>query len=89
MSHSSHTARGYVSAAKVQGMLDGSLAARQGWLGAADMISTDEAADLAGTTRVTINAWIAKGRAIGLSQTKRGYRITRWQFEPVMWQALH
>ena len=69
-------------------MLANSLAARQERLGAADMISTDEAAQLVQTTRVTINAWIAKGRAIGLTQTKRGFRMPRWQFEPSMWGAL-
>jgi len=52
------------------------------------MISTDEAAQLVDTTRVTINAWIAKGRAVGLTQTKRGFRMPRWQFEPSMWEAL-
>ncbi len=52
------------------------------------MISTDEAAVLAQTTRVTINAWINKGRAIGLSQTKRGLKLPRWQFEPLLWNAL-
>ena len=35
-----------------------------------------------------INAWIVKGRAIGLTQTKRGFRMPRWQFEPSMWVAL-
>jgi hypothetical protein len=69
-------------------LLANSLAARQQRLGAADMISTDEAAQLVQTTRVTINAWIAKGRAIGLTQTKRGFRMPRWQFEPFMWDAL-
>ena len=39
----------------------GSLAARMARLEANDMLSTDMAADLVGTTRVTINAWIAKG----------------------------
>lgn len=53
-----------------------------------DLISTDDAAELVGTSRVTINAWIAKGRAIGLTQTKRGFRMPRWQFEPRMWAAL-
>lgn len=57
-------------------------------LQADDIVSTDEAAALAGTTRVTINAWIAKGRAIGLSQTRRGLRLPRWQFEPVFWDAM-
>ena len=75
-------------ATEVRALLANSLAARQQRLGAADMISTDEAAQLVQTTRVTINAWIAKGRAIGLTQTKRGFRLPRWQFEPSMWDTL-
>ncbi len=75
-------------ASEVRALLANSLAARQERLGAADMISTDEAAQLVQTTRVTINAWIAKGRAVGLTQTKRGFRMPRWQFEPPMWDAL-
>lgn len=78
----------YVPAAEVRSLLANSLAVRQRRLGAADMISTDEAAQLVQTTRVTINAWIAKGRAIGLTQTKRGFRMPRWQFEPSVWAAL-
>ncbi len=78
----------YVPAAEVRSLLANSLAARQQRLGAVDMISTDEAAQLVQTTRVTINAWIAKGRAIGLTQTKRGFRMPRWQFEPSVWAAL-
>jgi len=77
-----------VPASEVRALLANSLAARQERLGAADMISTDEAAQLVQTTRVTINAWIAKGRAVGLTQTKRGFRMPRWQFEPPMWDAL-
>lgn len=78
----------YVPACEVRALIANSLAARQDRLGAADMISTDEAARLVQTTRVTINAWIAKGRAIGLTQTKRGFRMPRWQFEPAIWDAL-
>lgn len=52
------------------------------------MLTTDEAAELVGTTRVTVNAWIAKGRAIGLTQTRRGYRLPKWQFEPQMWEVI-
>jgi hypothetical protein len=78
----------YVPASEVRALLANSLAARQERLAAADMISTDEAAQLAQTTRVTINTWISKGRAIGLTQTKRGFRMPRWQFEPSMWEAL-
>jgi excisionase family DNA binding protein len=52
------------------------------------MISIDEAARLVQTTRETINAWIAKGRVLALTQTKRRFRMPRWQFEPSMWIAL-
>lgn len=57
-------------------------------LGSKDMVSTDEAAELAGTTRVTINTWIAKGKAIGLTQTRRGFKLPRWQFEPAIWEHI-
>ena len=49
------------------------------------MVSTDEAAGLANTSRVTINSWIKAGRCIGLTQTKRGLRVPKWQFEPSFW----
>ena len=52
------------------------------------MLSTDQAAELAGTTRSTVNAWIKRGRAIGLTQTKRGHRLPAWQFEPRLWDAI-
>lgn len=52
------------------------------------MMSTDEAAEMTGTSRVTVNAWIAKGRAIGLTQSKRGFRMPRWQFDSPMWDVL-
>ena len=55
---------------------------------AADMISTDEAAAMAGTTRVTINAWIKSGRCIGVANLRRGFKLPRWQFEPAIWPAL-
>jgi hypothetical protein len=75
----------YASLNDTRALLGSSLAARNARLAADDMVSTDEAAELANTSRVTINAWIAKGRCIGLSQTKRGFRLPRWQFEPRVW----
>ena len=78
----------YVSPAETRALLANSLASRQQRLQAEDMMSTDEAAELVGTSRVTINSWIAKGRAMGLTQTKRGFRMPRWQFEPRVWDAL-
>lgn len=78
----------YVSAEETRALLGGSLAARNARLAADDLVSTDEAAQLTNTTRVTVNAWIAKGRCIGLSQTKRGFRLPKWQFEPSIWPVL-
>lgn len=78
----------YASAAQTKALLAGSLAARTARLEANDMLSTDMAADLVGTTPVTINAWVAKGRAIGLTQARRGFKLPSWQFEPALWDAL-
>lgn len=68
--------------------MDNSLQYRMSRLDANDMLSTDDAANLLCTTRVTINAWIAKGKAIGLTQIRRGYKLPRWQFEPALWAAI-
>ena len=78
----------YLSPADTRALLAGSLASRLDRLAQDDMLSTEDAAQMLGTTRVTVNAWIAKGRCIGLTQTKRGYRLPRWQFEPAVWDAL-
>lgn len=52
------------------------------------MMTTDEAAALAGTSRVTVNAWIKSGRCIGVSNLRRGFKLPRWQFEPAIWPVL-
>lgn len=54
----------------------------------ADMISIDAAAELADTTRVTINAWIKAGCCIGVAHLRRGFKLPRWQFEPAIWPVL-
>lgn len=77
-----HADSSYISADETRALLQDSQAARTARIAAADMLSTDEAAALAGTSRVTINAWIARGRCIGLAQLKRGFRLPGWQFEP-------
>ena len=51
---------------------------------AADMITTDEAAALSGTSRVTVVTWIKNGRCIGVSNLRRGFKLPRWQFEPLV-----
>lgn len=61
---------------------------RRARMDAADMISTDEAAALAGTTRVTINAWVKNGRCIGVSHLRRGFKLPKWQFEPLVFPLI-
>lgn len=78
----------YLSPAQTQALLLDSLAARTIRLSAGDMLSTDEAAAMVGASRVTINAWIDRGRCMGLVQTKRGSRVPAWQFEPAFWPAV-
>jgi excisionase family DNA binding protein len=78
----------YLSAAETSALLHASLDSRLRRLDQADLMTTDEAAALLGTSRVTVNAWINKGRCIGLTQTKRGFKVPRWQFEPVIWDHL-
>jgi hypothetical protein len=78
----------YATAAQTQVLLRSGAQYRRERMDAADMISTDEAAALAGTTRVTVNAWIKAGRCIGVAHLRRGFKLPRWQFEPVVWPVL-
>ena len=78
----------YATAAQTQAILRSGAQYRRERMDAADMISTDEAADLAGTTRVTVNAWIKAGRCIGVAHLRRGFKLPRWQFEPTIWPVL-
>lgn len=75
----------YLTPTETNALLHASLDSRLRRLEQADMMTTDEAAALLGTSRVTINAWIGKGRCIGLTQTKRGFKVPCWQFEPAVW----
>jgi len=78
----------YVTAEETRALMASSQAFRAARLAAVDMVSTDAAAALTGVSRVTINAWINKGRCIGLSQIKRGFKLPTWQFDPVLWDAI-
>ena len=69
-------------------LLADSLERRMAILNAPDMLTTDQSAELVGMTRVGIVDRIKRGAAIGLVGPKRGYKLPKWQFEPVMWQAL-
>ncbi|MBP8232125.1 MAG: helix-turn-helix domain-containing protein [Rhizorhabdus sp.] len=50
-------------------------------LGAEDMLTADEFAELLGTSRMTINTKRRSGAVLGLTGTKRGYRFPRWQLD--------
>ena len=78
----------YATATQTQAVLRSGAQYRRERMDAADMISTDEAATLAGTTRVTINAWIKAGRCIGVAHLRRGFKLPGWQFEPAIWPVL-
>lgn len=78
----------YASATQSAALLRSGAQYRRERMEAADMITTDEAAELAGTSRVTINAWIKAGRCIGVSNLRRGFKLPRWQFEPTVWPLL-
>jgi hypothetical protein len=54
----------------------------------ADMITTEQAAEMSGTTRVTINAWIKSGRCIGVAHLRRGFKMPKWQFEPYIFPVI-
>ncbi|WP_291914177.1 hypothetical protein [Limnohabitans sp.] len=78
----------YASEAQTNALLRFGAQYRLQRIQAADMITTDEAAALSGTTRVTMNAWIKSGRCIGVSHLRRGYKLPRWQFEPFIFSVI-
>ena len=45
------------------------------------MITSIVAVAPAGTSRVTINAWIKTGRCIGKSNLHYDFKLPRWQYE--------
>jgi hypothetical protein len=86
--HGSSTDSPYATAAQTQALLRSGAQYRRERMNVADMITTDEAAALAGSTRVTVNAWIKAGRCIGVAHLRRGFKLPRWQFEPALWPVL-
>ena len=82
--HGASASSPYATAAQTAAVLRSGALYRRERMEAADMITTDEAATLAGTTRVTINAWIKSGRCIGVAHLRRGFKLPRWQFEPAV-----
>lgn len=78
----------YATDAKTDALIQRGAEYRRKRLASTDMLSTDDAAALAGTSRVSINLWVKKGKCIGLTQTRRGYKLPRWQFEPEIFSII-
>lgn len=78
----------YATAAQSAAVLRSGAEFRRNRIAAADMLTTEEAAELTGVSRVTINAWIKKNRCIGVSNLRRGYKLPKWQFEPQIFEFI-
>lgn len=78
----------YATAAQSAAVLLSGAEFRKNRIAAADMLTTEEAAELAGVSRVTINAWIKQGRCIGISNLRRGFKLPKWQFEPQVFELI-
>lgn len=78
----------YATAAQSSAVLKSGAAFRKSRIEASDMLTTDEAADLAGVSRVTINAWIKQNRCIGIANLRRGFKLPKWQFEPQIFELI-
>lgn len=78
----------YASEAQTTVLLRHGAEYRRQRINASDMVTTEEAAELSATTRVTVNAWIKGGRCIGVTHLRRGFRIPKWQFEPYVFPVI-
>ena len=78
----------YATAAQSVAVLRSGLEFRKNRIAAADMLTTEEAAELTGVSRVTINAWIKQNRCIGIANLRRGFKLPKWQFEPQIFELI-
>ena len=78
----------YATAAQSAAVLRSGAEFRKNRIAAADMLTTEEAAELTGVSRVTINAWIKQNRCIGIANLRRGFKLPRWQFEPQVFDLI-
>lgn len=78
----------YATAAQSAAVLRTGAEFRKNRMAAADMLTTEEAAELAGVSRVTINAWIKQNRCIGIANLRRGFKLPKWQFEPQVFELI-
>ena len=78
----------YATAAQSAAVLRSGAEFRRNRIAATDMLTTEEAAELAGVSRVTINAWIKQNRCIGIANLRRGFKLPKWQFETQVFELI-
>ena len=78
----------YATAAQSAAVLRSGAEFRKNRIAAADMLTAEEAAELTGVSRVTINAWIKQNRCIGIANLRRGFKLPKWQFEPQIFELI-
>lgn len=78
----------YATAAQSVAVLRSGAEFRKNRIAAADMLTTEEAAEVTGVSRVTINAWIKQNRCIGIANLRRGFKLPKWQFEPQVFELI-
>lgn len=78
----------YASAAQSAGLLRAGDKYRRERMDAADMLSVEEVAAVAGISRNEIEEWIKSHRCIAVFNRCRQYKLPRWQFEPSVWNVL-
>ena len=69
-------------------LIAASLPQRQTRLEAADMLSADEASELAGLPVEAVTRAVSEGKLLGLKGAGLGLRLPRWQFSEPMLSAL-
>jgi hypothetical protein len=78
----------YAPAAATAVLLRSGRTYRRDRMRAADMITIEAAASLAGVDSANIAAWIHSGCCIGIAGPSRKLKLPRWQFEPSVWTSI-
>ena len=84
----SPTSDPYGSEAQTTELLRRGAVYRQQRISATDMVTTNEAAELSGTSRLRVISCIKSGRCIGVRHLSRGFKVPKWQFEPFAFPAI-
>ncbi len=78
----------YGSEAQTTELLRRGAVYRQQRISATDMVTTNEAAELSGTSRLRVISCIKSGQYIGVRHLSRSFKVPKWQFEPFALPAI-